>query len=163
MRWKPSARFMVLSLMAGSVLAKQADPPPDPSPGAPIVRVRTGSSCGWCTAPSENETIIESGLISMVSRSLGESKDPSAKASYRITKRDWEDLLHIIDARVLAAFSAPVGCPGCVDEPTGWPEVQFSDGTKKSMAYHTGAEPPAIVELLNKIQTIRVKVLRPVK
>jgi hypothetical protein len=163
MRWKPRTLFVVISLTAGSVFAQQAEPPPNPSHGAQIVQVRTGSSCGWCTAPSETETIIEPGSISTVSRSLDESKDPGAKTKYRITKRDWEDLKHFIDARVLAAFGRSTGCPGCADEPTGWVAVQFSDGTKKSIAYNSGGEPPVIVELLNKIQTIRAKSLRQVK
>ena len=164
MRWKSWMLFVIVSLMAGSIWAQQSAPPTKPPQGAQIVAVRTGHSCAWCTAPSEAETIVEPEWISMVNRSLSDKRnDPEAKTKYRITKRDWNNLKHFIDARVLAEFVAPAGCPGCADEPTGWAELRFSDGTRKSISYNDGSEPPVIVELLNKIQTIRTKSLRQMK
>jgi hypothetical protein len=87
-------------------------------------------------------------------------KYPDLKTKYRITKKDWEDLQHFIDLRVIAAFTGPIGCPGCVDEPVEWAEVQFSDGTKKSVSYNSGSAPAAITELLKKIQTMNAKLAR---
>jgi hypothetical protein len=142
MRWKPPTVFVAVSLMAGSVFAQQAEPPPNSSSSVQVVRVRTGSSCGWCTASSEVETIIEPGSFSTVSRSLGESKDPGTKTTHKVTKRDWEDLKRFIDVRMRGAFIEAPGCPGCADEPVGWTEVQYSDGTKKSMPTMLGANPP---------------------
>jgi hypothetical protein len=82
------------------------------------------------------------------------------KTKYKITKQDWKKLQHFIDARVLAAFTGCIGCPGCVDEPVEWAEVQFSDGTKKSVYYKEGNLPTAVAELLKKIQAISAKPLQ---
>jgi hypothetical protein len=57
---------------------------------------------------------------------------------------------------MLAAFVTH-GCKGCVDESVGWIEVQFSDGTKKSVAYNQGEESPLIIALLQKITTVQLK------
>ena len=71
-----------------------------------------------------------------------------------ITKKDWDELKNFLDAKVLAAFSGRIGCPGCVDEMVEWVEVEFSDGTKKSVAYNEGNSPPLIAALLQKIRSI---------
>jgi hypothetical protein len=95
-----------------------------------------------------------------IQRSRGDKKNyPDMKTKYRITKQDWEELQRFIDARVLAAFTGPIGCPGCADEPIEWAEVQFSDGAKKSVSYNEGYAPTAIAELLKKIQVISAKSL----
>jgi hypothetical protein len=84
---------------------------------------------------------------------------PDTKTEYKIAKQEWEELQQLIDKRVLAAFLGRIGCPGCADEGLEWAEVQFSDGTKKSVSYSTGKAPTAIVELLKKIQVIAAKYL----
>lgn len=161
MRWKLWIRFLAGSLMIGIALAQHPEPPKNPSPGAQIVRVRTGSSCGWCGGPYyASETSVERALMVSIHRSRGDKKNyPDLKTKYRITKQDWEELQQFIDARVLAAFTGPIGCPGCVDEPIEWAEVQFSDGTKRSVSYNAGNAPTAIAELLKKIQVINAKLL----
>ena len=158
MRAKFLTSFFVVGLAIGSVFAQQAAPPPNSSPDAHIVRVRTGESAGWCVGYCDHQTTIHPGSIVTVSRSFSEKrKYPEMKMKSAITKQDWEDLQHFIDAKVLAAFTGPIGCPGCVDQPVEWAEVQFSDGTKKSVSYNVGNAPPAIAALLQKIRTIGAK------
>jgi hypothetical protein len=146
--------FIVVALMAGTLNAQQA-PQPDQSPNAYLVRVRTGSYAGMCIGYCDHETVIEPGSIRSVSRSFSEKKKyPEVKMKTSITKKDWDELKNFLDAKVLAAFSGRIGCPGCVDEMVEWVEVEFSDGTKKSVAYNEGSAPPLIEALLQKIRGI---------
>jgi len=149
----------IVALTIGNIFAQEIALPPNPVPSVRIVRVRTGISCGWCTGNyDDHEATIESGSIVRVNRSSSDRKAyPDIETKYRITKRDWVDLQHFIDARVLAAFNDRTGCPGCADESVVWVEVQFSDGTKKSVAYNQGEETPPIAALLQKISLIQAK------
>lgn len=157
MRRKLWLSLMVAGLMAGTLTAQQA-PQAEPSPDAHLVRVRTGSYAGMCIGYCDHETVIEPGLIRSVSRSFSEKKKyPEVKMKYSITKKDWDELKNFLDAKVLAAFSGRIGCPGCVDEMVEWVEIEFSDGTKKSVAYNEGNAPPLIEALLQKIRGIGAK------
>ena len=149
----------IIGLTTGTILAQQAAQRPNPAPNVRIMRVRTGTSCGWCTGNyDENETTIEAGAMVRLSRSSSDRKAyPDIETKYRITKRDWADLQRLIDSRMLAAFTDQHGCPGCADEPVVWVEVQFSDGTKKSVAYNQGETASPIPALLQKITAIQLK------
>jgi hypothetical protein len=76
------------------------------------------------------------------------------KLKRKITRKDWEDLQHSLDATVLATFIGRIGCPGCADGLVEWVEAQFSDGTKKSVSYNDGEAPLAIAALGQKIKTM---------
>jgi hypothetical protein len=144
-------------LMSGTLTAQQA-PQADPSPNAHLVRIRTGSYTGMCIGYCDQETIIEPGTMRSISRSFSENKKyPEVKMKYPITKKDWDELTNFFDERVLAAFSGRIGCPGCVDERVEWVEVEFSDGTKRGVAYNEGNAPPLIAALLQKIRGIGAK------
>jgi hypothetical protein len=111
-----------------------------------------------CIGYCDQETIIEPGTMRSISRSFSENKKyPEVKMKYPITKKDWDELTNFFDARVLAAFSGRIGCPGCVDERVEWVEVEFSDGTKRGVAYNEGNAPPLIAALLQKIRGIGAK------
>lgn len=58
---------------------------------------------------------------------------------------------------MLADFNGPIGCPGCVDQPIGWAEVDFSDGTKKSVSYNLGSTPASVSALIRKIGNAGMK------
>jgi hypothetical protein len=148
----------IIGLTTG-ISAQQAAQRPNPAPNVRIVRVPTGISCGWCTGNyDEHETTIEAGAIVRLSRSSSDRKVyPDIETKYKIRKRDWADLQRLIDARMLAAFTDQQGCPGCADEPVVWVEVQFSDGTKKSVAYIQGETASPITALLQKITAIQLK------
>ena len=149
--------LFTVSLMAGGVRARQA-PQPDPTPGAHLVRLRTGSYAGMCIGWCDSETIIEPGSIHRISRAFSEKKKyPEMKTKYAITRKDWDDLQRFIDASVLAAFTGRIGCPGCADEMVEWVEVEFSDGTKKSVSYNEGSAPRPIATLMQKIEAIGTK------
>jgi len=149
--------FFVAGLMAGTLWAQQATQP-DASPEAHLVRIRTGSYAGMCIGYCDSETIIGPGSIRTVSRSFSEKrKYPEMKMKSAIAKKDWDDLQHFLDAKGLAAFRGRIGCPGCVDEMVEWVEVEFSDGTKKSVSYNEGSAPPPIAALLERIRAIGTK------
>jgi hypothetical protein len=144
----------VAGLTIGGALAKQT-PPQSASPKGHIVRIRTGSYAGFCNPCAASETIVEPRSITTISRSFSDKRTyPDVKLKRKITKEDWEDLQHSIDARVLGTFIGRMGCPGCADELVEWVEVQFSDGTKKSVSYNEGGAPLAIAALVQKIKTI---------
>lgn len=149
--------FFIAGLMVGTVSAKQAPRPDSPSK-VRLVRIRTGSYAGMCIGWCDSETIIEPGSIRRVSRAFSEKKKyPEMKSKYAISKKDWGDLQNAIDANVLAAFTGRIGCPGCADEMVEWVEVEFSDGTKKSVSYNEGNAPQPLAVLMQKIRTIGTK------
>ena len=149
--------FFIAGLMVGAVSAKQAPRSDSPSI-ARVVRIRTGSYAGMCIGWCASETIIEHGSIRRFSRAFSEKKKyAEMKTKYAITKREWDDLQNAIDANVLAAFTGRIGCPGCADEMVEWVEVEFSDGTKKSLSYNEGNEPQPITTLMQNIKTIGTK------
>ena len=152
----------IVGLTISNVLAQEAAQRPNPAPNVQIVRVRIGESCGWCTGNyDDNVTTIEPGSIVRLNRSSSDRKaNPDIETKYRITKRDWVELQHFFDAGVLTAFTDQHGCPGCADESTVSVEVQFSDGTKKSVAYNQGEIAPPITTLLQKIAAIQAKAKR---
>src|SRR5215469_11276542 len=119
--------FSFLFLLAGGGLPPHVDPPVI-HPDAQIVRIRIGYSCGWCSGGyNENETTVESGSIVTIARTYSnKQKFPDINIKYGITKQDWEDLQHFLDVNVMGGFTGPIGCPGCVDRPEEWAEVQFS-------------------------------------
>ena len=149
----------IIGLATGNILAQEAAQRPNPAPNVQILRVRIGESCGWCTGNYDhNVTTIEPGSIVRLNRSSSDRKaHPDMESKYRITKRDWVDLQHFIDAGVLAAFTDQHGCPGCADEPTVSVEVQFSNGRRTSVAYNVGETAPPITALLQKIAAIQAK------
>jgi hypothetical protein len=150
--------LFVVSLTIGSVLAQRAVPP-NPSPNAYIVRVRTGYSAGMCGGGyCDTQTIVEPGSIRSISQFASDKKKfPDRTMKSRITKQDWEGLQNFIDAKVLAAFTGRQGCPACADQPESWAELEFSDGTTKSLSYDFSNPPPAISGLLERIKTIGVR------
>ena len=157
MRRKLWLSLLATSLMAGTLTAQQA-PQADPSSDAHLVRIRTGSYAGMCIGYCDQETIIEPGTMRSISRSFSENKKyPEVKMKYPITKKVWDELKNFLDAKVLVAFSGRIGCPGCVDERVEWVEVEFSDGTKRGVAYNEGNAPPLIAALLQKIRGIGAK------
>src|SRR5580765_4339481 len=76
-----------------------------------IVRVRTGHTCGWCTTYSESQVILEGEWMTTASRS-GTSDKSGVTVKYKVKKEDWQELTRSIDAKVLAAFTGELGCPG---------------------------------------------------
>lgn len=63
MLWKWWTRFLAGSLMVGITLGQQPESPKNTSPGAQIVRVRTGTDCGRCVGYSASETSFEPGWM----------------------------------------------------------------------------------------------------
>jgi len=147
-------------LMCAEAFAQQTSQQPSPDPDAKITRVRIGYSAGMCQGYCESSTTVEPGLMRSISRSLSDKKHyPEMKSEAAITKADWDDLLHFLDAKVLAAFTGRIGCPGCADQPVQWAEVEYSDGTKLTVSFNRGSAPPEIASLFTKIQNIPTKPL----
>ena len=82
-------------------------------------------------------------------------KYPDLTAQRKPTKEEWGDLQQSIDLQAQAALTGRIGDPGAVDEVTEWIEVEFSDGTKKSVFYNKGDGPPAVIRLEKCIDSIR--------
>ena len=142
--------------MTGCLSGQREDSHAESSTISEIVRVRTGHICGWCTTYSETEVILEGEWMTTVSRS-DTSNNSGVTVKYKVKKEDWQELRRSIDARVLAASSGALGCPGCADQPVEWLEVQFSDGTKRSVSYNAGDAAAPISALLQRIRVIAEK------
>src|SRR5260370_35216593 len=106
MRRRFCTLLFVVGLTIGSALAQQALPP-RASPTAHIVRVRTGSYAGMCYGYCvREETAINPGAIVAVSRTFSQKrKYHDENGNRKITKQEWEGLLHSIDAPAHAAFN----------------------------------------------------------
>jgi len=150
-----SGLLAVAAFFCAPLFAQKPAPQPEPALDAKIVRVRIGFSSGMCEGYCESSTTVEPGILRRVTRSLTDKKHyPEMKSEWRIADADWEDLLRFLDAKVLAAFTGKIGCPGCGDQPVQWAEVHFSDGTKKAVSFNRGEAPPEVAALFAKIQKI---------
>ena len=142
-------------LLSSVALAQQSAPQPHPAPDAHILRVRIRFSSGRCQGYCDSSTTVEQGWKRTISRSLSDRKHyPDMKSEWRISKEDWDDLLRFLDAKVLALFNGPIGCPGCADQPVQSAEVEYTDGTKLTVSFNQGEAPPEIAALFSKIQAI---------
>jgi hypothetical protein len=108
-----------------------------------------------CRGYCDSETTIEPGTIRSVSRSFAEKKKyPDVETTRTISKADWNDLQQAVNTSVETALTGRIGCPGCADERVEWVELQFSNGTKRSIVYNVGQAPPAISALLQTIKAV---------
>jgi hypothetical protein len=158
MRHKTWLLALALSLIAAYSFAQTGPQSTKPSPIPKVVRVRLGTYAGMCIGWCDNETSIDSKSIVVVNKSPGDPKRyPEQKMTTLITKKDWNDVQNSVDATVLSAMNGRIGCPGCVDQPVQWVEVEFSDGTKKGISYNRGSGPQVIADFLAKLARIENK------
>ena len=159
LRGKYCTSFFGLGLLIGTAFAQQTTSPPPPAPGLQITRVRRAYSAGMCGGGyCYSETAIGPRSIRFVSASSSDKKQfPDETITRAIAKKDWDDLQHFIDAEVLAAFTGRVGCPACSDRPEHWVQLEFSDGTTKSVSYDPSNPPVPIAALLRKMEMITAK------
>jgi hypothetical protein len=115
------------------------------------VRAYAGFSSGGYSAI---ETTIRPKSIRSVQWASDKKKYPDLGAKRRIRKEDWDELQHAVDPVGLFALPDRIGSPGSADELVEWIEVEFSDGSKKSVAYNQGSTPPAIAKAMQKIKMI---------
>jgi TonB family protein len=123
-----------------------------------IVRVTRGSTGG--VSGGGDSTVIEPRSVHWEQRPSYDwtlNGFPDERRTCPITKQDWEGLGSSIDEKVLAAFTGQTSCSACVDLPERWVQVDFSDGTKKHASLGLSNLPPAIENLLRKIDAIAGK------
>jgi hypothetical protein len=109
---------------------------------------------GYCAT----DLTIESRQSRLVERAFSETKKyPDLKGKRKLAKEEWDELLQSVDPQAQSALVGRIGCPGCVDEVVESIEVQFSDGTKKSVEYNAGTAPPALARTVQCINSIRAK------
>lgn len=138
------ASLVLLGGLLSSTLGQDTSPPKHPAPDAQIVRIEYGSESGMCYGYCYNQTIIDARTIRHVSRtnySLNgnrDSENPDKKSRRKITVAEWERAKAAVDTESLFALPDRMGCPGCVDEPVDWIQVDYSDGTKKSVMCNSG-------------------------
>ena len=143
---------LVLLLATTAAFAQQPAPPQRPAPGAHILRISYGSSSGMCVGYCQSETVITPGAIRTRSRtnlSLSGYRDPDhpdMKSKHKLTAEQWQRAQAAIDTDYLFSLPDRIGCPGCVDEPIDWIEVDYSDGTKKSVECNAGGPPTDIAD-----------------
>jgi hypothetical protein len=119
------------------------------------VPIRSGAYAGFSSdGYSAIETTIQPKSIRSVQRAPDKKKYPDLRTKRKITKEDWDELQHAIDPVGLFALPDRIGSPASADELVEWIEVEFSDGSKKSVAYNQGSTPPAIAKAMQKIKMI---------
>lgn len=108
---------------------------PQPHPPGDIVRVRTGTYCGMCTASfRESEMVVERGRITEISKSgAGNPRIPTKARTGIIEFADWSAFRHYVADHVLAELTGSIECPGCLDERVEWVTVELRDRTTKSV------------------------------
>ena len=159
----PVWRLSILAgLLTGAIWAQESLP--KPAANARIVRVRIGNSCGWRTEGyNEIETTVEPGRIVIAKLSDSDKKKyPDLTQEYQITRRGLAGPpasdRHKSFSRVLQTIDRLSGMRRRI----AWAQLEFNDGTKKSVAYVNGADPSPLVELRQKIAAIEMKAtLRP--
>lgn len=144
--------FLLASLMSGTMFAQSQSH----SSGAEIIRIRAITGAGMCYGYCVEELTIQEGRSRLLRRANEKNrKYPDLKAKRKLAKQEWDELERSVDAEAKAAMVGRIGCPGCVDQVIVIIELQFKDGSKKSVTYNLGEEPPAITKLLKCIDAIR--------
>jgi hypothetical protein len=128
--------FLLAGLMSGTMFAQSQSH----SPGAQIIRVRAITGAGMCIGYCIEELTIQKGRSRLLERPNEENrKYPDLKAKRKLTKQEWHELERSVDPEAKAAMVGPIGCPGCVDQVMVAIEIQFKDGSKKSLTYNLEA------------------------
>lgn len=146
------ASLVLVGGLLSTALSQDTPPPKRPAADAQIVRIEYGSESGMCYGYCYNQTVIVARAIRSVSRtnySLNGNRDtenPDKKSRRKITAAQWERAKAAVDTESLFSLPDRMGCPGCVDEPVDWIEVDYSDGTKKSVMCNSGDLATDIVE-----------------
>ncbi len=144
--------FLMASLMSATMFAQT----PSHSSGAEIIRIRAITGAGMCVGYCVEVLTIQEGRTKLRRRPNEKSrKYPDLEAKRKLAKQEWDDLERSVDSEAKAAMVGPIGCPGCVDQVMMTIEVQFEDGSKKSVTYNLGEEPPAIMKMLKCIDAVR--------
>jgi hypothetical protein len=144
--------FLLVSLMSGTMFAQTQSH----SSGAEIIRIRAIMGAGMCVGYCVEELTIQEGRTKLLRRPNEKSrKYPELEAKRKLAKQEWDDLERSVDPEAKAAMVGPIGCPGCVDQVMTTIEMQFKDGSKESVTYNLGDEPPAIKKMLKCIDAIR--------
>jgi hypothetical protein len=139
----------VVAGMTTTVFAQSPPPPPSPAATAHVVRVRMGYSCGMCGGlfyHSSSTTVEPSFLLWQGMYSSNPKKLPNRKTKVAITKQDWKNLLHSIDANALQALPQQ-GCRSCRDLPESWVVVEYSDGSKIAVNYGPSEIPKPVAAI----------------
>jgi hypothetical protein len=148
--------FLRLFLLAGLVSGTMFAQSQNHSSGAEIISIRAITGAGMCYGYCVEELTIQEGRSSLLRRANEKSrKYPELKAKRKLAKQEWDELARTVDSEAKAAMVGRIGCPGCVDQVIVTIELQFEDGSKKSVTYNLGEEPPAIAKMLKRIDAIR--------
>jgi len=107
---------------------------------------------GYCASLT---TIEPSIIIREEKNSSDPKRFPNKKTKYAITRREWQNIQRVVDAKSLAAVPQE-SCHAVIDLPCSLVEVEFSDGTKIGISYNMTNAPPPIAALLKAIQAIRL-------
>jgi hypothetical protein len=113
---------------------------------ARVVRVQTISGGGmgcymYCTSMT---TVDSSSVVEELLDSPDKKKYPNRKEKRAITKREWSDLVHSIDAKAVRAVPQEGGCGPCIDLPESFLTIEYSDGSKISVSYPPGTAPAPV-------------------
>ncbi len=112
---------------------------------------------GYCTSL----TTIEPSIIIREEKDSSDPKRfPNKKTKYAITRKDWQNVQSMIDAKSFAAVPQEA-CHAVIDLPCSSVDVEFSDGTKIRISYNVTNTPPPVAALLKAIQAIRLTEVPP--
>jgi hypothetical protein len=144
--------FLLVSLTAGTVFAQSQSH----SSGSEIIRIRAITGAGMCYGYCVEELTIQEGRSRLRRRANEKNrKYPDLEAKRKLAKQEWDELERSVDPETKAAMVGRIGCPGCADQVIVTIELQFKDGSKKSVTYNLGEEPPAISKTLKCIDALR--------
>jgi hypothetical protein len=154
--WKLLTSTFMIGLAIGCVFAQESAPPANKSDDIRVIRVRIFSSGGmWCDCYCSEGTSIEAFFVVWEGTNAGDKRlCPDKKERRAITKHDWENLQSAIDTKAFMALPSPESCLACVDLPESSMELDFSDGTKKSVSYAPSKPPAPIDRVLQKVNAI---------
>jgi hypothetical protein len=122
---------------------RAVDPPAAEMTEAIVTRVVVEEACGFCSGEYYMNQVIltPKTLVRILWARRGPKWNVTTQRT--LTREEWIRVTSLLDANTLATFKGPIGCPGCVDQPTDGVEVDFSDGTTKSVLYSVGEGPAA--------------------
>ena len=152
--WLAKSYFVLFCSAIALAISGSAQPPS--KNGMRVVSIEEAHGSGMCVGYCMFELRITGTRVRYRERAFPQNRKfiPDKVVKEKISKEEWNHLLSTFDIADFKALPDRLGCPGCVDEITQSIEISFSDGTKKSVFYNQGDDPPSIRDLVEKIDEL---------
>ena len=130
-----------------------------PSSCAPrtVLVLKHGTFFGHCGGRCVAEIEVSTTHVRYTATNINQPQGQDATLEGAISTKEWDDVTHEVDQRVLTRLDDRIGCPDCDDGGGEWVEVSFTDGARKRVTFPYGKPPAQIADLVVKLRAIQMR------